>query len=55
MISDHDVPHRFATTFIYQLPFGRNGQFFHPLNPVADKLIGGWEATGFYSFQAIRA
>ncbi len=52
MISDQDVPHRFATTFIYQLPFGRNGQFLTHLNPISDRLIAGWEITGFYSFQS---
>ncbi|HMF78917.1 MAG TPA: TonB-dependent receptor [Bryobacteraceae bacterium] len=52
MISDQDVPHRFAATFLYQLPFGRNGQFLKTLNPVADRLIGGWEVTGFYSIQS---
>ena len=52
MISDQDVPHRFASTFIYQLPFGRNTRFLNTLNPIADRLVGGWEVTGYYSFQS---
>jgi len=52
MISDQDAPHRIASTFVYQLPFGRSGQFLNKLNPVADRLIGGWEVTGFWSFQS---
>lgn len=52
MISDQDAPHRIATTFVYQLPFGRGGQLLTHLNPVADRLVGGWEVTGFWSFQS---
>ncbi len=40
MISDQDVPHRFASTFIYQLPLGQRW------------FAKGWEVTGFYSFQS---
>ena len=52
MISDQDAPHRISSTFIYHLPFGRTGQFLRDLNPVTDRLIGGWEVSGFWSFQS---
>jgi hypothetical protein len=52
MISDQDVPHRFASTFIYQLPFGHGAQYLNHFRPVVDRLIGGWEVSGFWSFQS---
>jgi hypothetical protein len=52
MISDQDVPHRFASTYIYQLPFGHGKPFAHDVNRVVNSVIGGWEVTGFYAFQS---
>jgi hypothetical protein len=52
MISDQDVPHRLASTFIYHLPFGKGKDFLHDLHPVANGILGGWEVTGFWSFQS---
>ncbi len=52
MISDQDIPHRFAMTGIYQLPFGHGRRLLTNLNPVVDRLIGGWEATGIWAFQS---
>ncbi len=52
MIGDQDIPHRFATTVIYQLPFGHGRRMLSQLNPVADRIIGGWEVTGIWAMQS---
>ena len=52
MISDQDVPHRFAMTAIYVLPFGSGHRFGSHMNPVLDRIVGGWEVTGIWAFQS---
>ncbi len=52
MISDQDAPHRIAMSTIYQLPFGRGRRIFSHLGPVLDRIVGGWEATGIWTFQS---
>lgn len=44
--------HRFLTTFLYELPFGRNGQLFKGVNGVVDQVIGGWQLAGVLLFQS---
>jgi hypothetical protein len=44
--------HRFLTTGLYQLPFGRNKAYFANTNPVVDRLIGGWELSGVIMMQS---
>jgi len=45
----NDRPHFFKFTGIYELPFGRNKKFGSGVSGFANKLIGGWEVTGFYT------
>ena len=49
--SDFNVPHRFVTAYVYQLPFGRGKKFAGNVNRVADAVVGGWELTGIATFQ----
>jgi hypothetical protein len=49
--SDFDVDHRFVSSFVYQLPFGRGKQYLSGLNRAADALLGGWQLTGIVTFQ----
>ncbi len=44
--------HRFLTTGLYQLPFGRNHAYFASTNPVVDQLISGWELSGVIMLQS---
>lgn len=44
--------HRFLTTGLYQLPFGRNQAYFASTNPVVDRLIAGWELSGVVMMQS---
>ena len=51
MISDIDSPHRFSMSGIYALPFGKGQTFFSGANGVVDRIIGGWQLQGIYTFQ----
>jgi hypothetical protein len=45
-----DVPHRFVSSFTYELPFGRNRKFMSGLGRAADFLLGGWQTSGILTF-----
>jgi hypothetical protein len=49
--SDFNVPYRFVTAYVYQLPFGRGKRFAGNINRAADVAVGGWELTGIATFQ----
>ena len=42
---------RFLTTFLYELPFGRNKMLVSKANGFVDALIGGWQLSGVLLFQ----
>jgi hypothetical protein len=44
--SDFDRRHTLQGTFLYELPFGRGRQYANNLNPVVDRIIGGWMMAG---------
>jgi hypothetical protein len=48
--SAFDVPHRFVTSFNYQLPFGRGKKYLSGIGKGADLLAGGWEVNGIATF-----
>ena len=50
MIADQDTPHRLSFSGIYALPFGK-GQRFATSNSVVDRVVGGWQLQGVYTFQ----
>ncbi len=39
-------PHRFVTSYIYDLPFGRGRTYLSNANPVVDGFLGGWTIAG---------
>jgi hypothetical protein len=51
MISAFDSPHRLAVSWIYELPFGQGKSFGNTNNPVASRLLSGWQVTGIYAWQ----
>ncbi len=51
-VAEFDVPHRLTTTFAYQLPFGKKGQFLKNISGAADQVIGGWQISMFNTFQS---
>lgn len=44
--------HRFVSTFLYELPIGRSRRWFNDIGPVADALLGGWDANGVFLLQS---
>ncbi len=44
--------HRFVSTFLYELPFGRGRRLANSIGRGADILIGGWDVTGVTLFQS---
>jgi len=49
--SDFDVDHRFVTSLVYQLPFGRGKRFGSGMNKGVDLALGGWQVTTIATFQ----
>lgn len=49
--SDFNVPLRFVSSYVYQLPFGRGKRFANNINRAADLAIGNWQLTGIATFQ----
>ena len=49
--SDFDVPFRFVSSYVYQLPIGRGKAIAGGVNRLADEAIGGWQLTGIATFQ----
>lgn len=44
--STYDRPHRFTATWVYEVPFMREQK------GVAGRILGGWQASGFLTFQS---
>ena len=40
------IPHRAIVSYVYELPFGRDKKFLTGMNPVVDRIIGGWQING---------
>jgi hypothetical protein len=49
-ISDQDVPRRFTLSGMLELPFGP-GKAVKVTNPLASRIIGGWQITGIWAYQ----
>ncbi len=43
--------HRFLTTFLYELPFGKGRTFLSGANSLVDHVINGWQVSGVLLFQ----
>ena len=43
---------RFLATFLYELPFGKGKYFLNNVNPVVDKIVGGFVLSGLALFQS---
>ena len=49
--SDFNVKHRFVTSAVYALPFGRGKRFANGANKLEDLAIGGWQLSVIATFQ----
>ena len=47
-LSDHDVAHRFVTSYVWDLPQLKNGRGF------VRHILGGWQHSGIWTFQGGR-
>lgn len=52
VISDQDRKHRVVVSGVWELPFGRGRQLASSVNPVVNKIIGGWQTQAIYQFQS---
>jgi hypothetical protein len=43
--------HRWISTFVYELPFGKGKQFGGSMNPIAHAIVGGWRLSGIMLLQ----
>ena len=53
--SDFDRRHALQGYVVYDLPFGRNGQFLKNASGVVNQIIGGWELASSLIWQSGRA
>ncbi len=44
--------HRFVSTYVYDLPFGRGQKFYNNISRGANLLVGGWRVTGITLLQS---
>jgi hypothetical protein len=44
-VSAHDVPHSFAMSLLYELPFGRGRRFASNMPSAAEAILGGWQVA----------
>lgn len=51
-ISSQDIRHRFVTSFVYDLPFGRGRRFGRDWSGPIDRVLGGWQVNGIATFQS---
>ena len=49
--SDFNVDHRFVSSYVWQLPFGRGKRFGGNVGRAADIAVGGWQLSGITTFQ----
>ena len=54
--ADIDRPHRFVTSFSWELPFGRGKALLGTpsgfVGAVVDRIVGGWNINAIYSFES---
>jgi hypothetical protein len=50
-LSSFDFRRRWATSFLYELPFGRGKALLDNSNRVLDAVVGGWQLGGIFTMQ----
>ncbi len=51
-LTDTDVRHRFVSSYLYQLPFGRGRHFGAQTPAIVDAIFGGWQLGGILTLQS---
>jgi hypothetical protein len=47
-VSDWDVPHRFAVSYVWDVPYGTGRRFGGNAPAIARALLGNWQFTGIF-------
>src|SRR5207249_9717206 len=47
-VADYDIPHRFAFSYLYEIPFGKGKRFLQAAHPAVSALFGGWQLSGIF-------
>jgi hypothetical protein len=47
-----DIPHLFAASFGYELPFGQGRTFLSNAGPLANGIVGGWQFQGIINYRS---
>jgi outer membrane receptor protein involved in Fe transport len=50
--SDFDYRHRFAASYLYELPFGKGKEYLN--NGVVSEIVGGWRLSGIVNMRSGR-
>jgi hypothetical protein len=53
-ISSADTPHRLVLGYGYELPVGKGRAIGRSMNRAVDAVVGGWQLSGFVTFQSGR-
>jgi hypothetical protein len=48
-LSDWDVPHRFALSYVWELPYGKNRRWGSSAGPLTQAIFGDWQMTGIFA------
>jgi hypothetical protein len=51
-IASYDIPHRFVTSVLYELPFGRGRRVGSHWHSAVDGVLGGWQINGIITVQS---
>ena len=47
-----NISHRWVTSYIVNLPIGKGQKWLNGVNPIVDRIIGGWAVNGITTLQA---
>lgn len=53
-LSDEHRPHRFVTSYVYDLPVGQGKAFLANMHPVMEAFAGGWSLAGIGTLESGR-
>jgi hypothetical protein len=51
-VSDFNIAHRWVTSVVYELPFGKGRRFLGGIGKAADAVVGGWQLNTIASWQS---
>lgn len=51
-VASYDIPHRFVTSVLYELPFGHGRHFGKGWHSIVNGALGGWQINGVVTVQS---